>query len=808
MPTLRWTTTVLTTIGCRYPSSWTSNTKIFLYKVYGITVLFLVQSVTLSTILDIVFNVRNQDEFGDNLYLTVPMVISCCKLCSFLANRESILMLMHTMREKPYLPADDHEMEIETRYDAINERISTLYTMSTELCILSRWVTSLMKDPQDRMLPFRAWLPYNYSSPILYGVTYAHQAVTVTIASLMNNAYDSLFSGLLFCIYSQLEILGHRLKQVKDHSELARECARQHNFIYRFATKVNEDFQVVLCVQFMASMTIICFTLYRITQTDLGSRLVETVMYAFCMLMQIFYYCWYGNEVRLKSLEIPDLIFASNWVNLDGNTRKTLLMIMLRSTFPIEFSSAHIVSVNLESFMAVLKTSYSAYSVLHAAASTKTEARIALKEQGYISNYNYPMAIARAADNYGNDIVATQGTKLSSKNHYACYSVQSVLNYQLWMLRQTVVDEQVRGQSTKSTMPTLRWTSMVLTVIGCRQPCAWTSGIKKTLYKAYVCLVLFLAQSLMMSNQIDFGENLYMSAPMAIACCKLCTLLANSDSITVLMTATRQKPYLPMDDVEMHIETKFDTINERLSTFYTVSIEVFMLLTWANSLFKDTKNKVLAYRTWIPYDYSTLVLYSITYSHQAVSLIICSLVNVAFDCLFSGLIFCISSQLDILGHRLRNVKNDTVSARDCARHHNFIYAFAMKMNEDFRAVLFVQFFGSTAIICFSLFRITQSEIGERMFEIVFYALIFLMQLFFYCWYGNEVKLKSLEIADLIFASNWTGMSTNTKKTLLMIMLRATFPIEFTSCYVVSVNLESFMSVIKTSYSTYNLLQES
>ncbi|XP_078053779.1 odorant receptor Or1-like [Augochlora pura] len=364
MPTLRWTSTVLTTIGCQKPSSWTSSTKILLYKVYGILVLFLMQTVTLTTILDIVFNVKTQNDFGNNLYLTVPMVIACCKLCSFLANRDSILILMHAMQKKPYLPVDDDELRIETRYDTINERITSLYTISVELCVMMVWVTSLMRDPKNRTLAFRAWHPYNYSSPILYAATYAHQAVSVTIASLVNAAYDSLFSGLLFSIYSQLEILGHRLQQVKSGSESARECVRQHNFIYQFATKVNEDFQVVVFVQFMASMTIICFTLYRITQTDLGSRLAETVVYALCMLVQIFFYCWYGNEVKLKSREIQDLIFASNWPNLDENTRRMLLMIMLRSASPIEFLSVHIVSVNLESFMAVLKTSYSAYSVL------------------------------------------------------------------------------------------------------------------------------------------------------------------------------------------------------------------------------------------------------------------------------------------------------------------------------------------------------------------------------------------------------------------------------------------------------------
>ncbi|XP_076648568.1 putative odorant receptor 92a [Halictus rubicundus] len=241
MPTLKYACSVLTAIGCNQPTTWTSPTKKVFYKVYGSTVLVFVQLLTITTILDIVFNVRNQNDFGDNLYSTIPVIISCCKLCSFLANRDSIMRAINSMQEKPYSPDTDEEIQVESRFENLND----------------------------------------------------------------------------------------------------------------LAARVNEDFQVVLCVQFMSSVTIICFTLYRITQTDLGSRLIETVMYAVCMLLQIFYYCWYGNEVKLKSLEISDMIFSGDWVNLAENTKKTLLIIMIRSTFPIEFTSAHVLSVNIDSFMAV-----------------------------------------------------------------------------------------------------------------------------------------------------------------------------------------------------------------------------------------------------------------------------------------------------------------------------------------------------------------------------------------------------------------------------------------------------------------------
>ncbi|XP_078053771.1 odorant receptor Or1-like isoform X1 [Augochlora pura] len=354
MPTLRMTFTVLTVLGCLRPPTWTTTTKKFLYKVYSLVVFIFLQVLVLMSILDMLFNVEDQDEFSDNLYALMPEVISFCKLCSFLANHKNIMLMVRSMQRKPYSPADKDEKMIETRFDATNEKLTLLFMGMFGICGVIIWITSLIRDPKNRALAFRAWVPYDYSSPTLYAITYAHQAVSVFIASFMNVAYDTLFSGLMFCIYSQLEILGHRLRNItKDQKESAKQCAKHHNFLFELVTKVNKRFRVILCIQFLSSMMIICFILYRILKRGVGSRMVETFVYAFCMLMQIFYYCWYGNEVRLKSLEIPDFILASNWITLDQNTKKTLLMIMVRATFPMQFTSAHIVSMNLDSFMTV-----------------------------------------------------------------------------------------------------------------------------------------------------------------------------------------------------------------------------------------------------------------------------------------------------------------------------------------------------------------------------------------------------------------------------------------------------------------------
>ncbi|XP_050463462.1 odorant receptor 22c-like [Cataglyphis hispanica] len=131
-----------------------------------------------------------------------------------------------------------------------------------------------------------------------------------------------------------------------------------------FASVVNERFAKIIAIQFITSTLVVCSNLYQLAQSTLSAEYLPLVLYTICMLIEIFIYCWFGNEVKLKSLQLTDCIFEMNWSKLNNSFKKTLLMIMNRATIPIEFTSAYLFSMNLESFVGILRTSYSVYTLL------------------------------------------------------------------------------------------------------------------------------------------------------------------------------------------------------------------------------------------------------------------------------------------------------------------------------------------------------------------------------------------------------------------------------------------------------------
>ncbi|XP_067207945.1 putative odorant receptor 85d isoform X1 [Linepithema humile] len=365
MNILMFTFKVLTICGCWLPISWTSRYKRIIYHVYTISIIFLTNTFMLSQLMDIVFTVNNTDDFTDNFYVMLAMFVSCCKMFSLLKNRNNIAMLINILMEKPCKPIEHDEIEIRQKFDKFVQTNTLYYAILVELTCAFALTTSYFRDYRKQRLAFRAWLPFNYSSPMLFQIAFLHQFTSLIIGSILHIACDSLICGLLVHICSQIEILECHLRKVVNKPHFLRECVTQHIYISKFAFMVNQKFKLTITIQFIVSTLVVCFNLYQMTQTSmLSAKYIQIVLYMLCMLIQISFYCWYGNEVKLKSQQLISNAFEIEWFTLDHNMQKNLLMIMTRSTIPIQLSSALVIPMNLESFVGLLKTSYSAYNIL------------------------------------------------------------------------------------------------------------------------------------------------------------------------------------------------------------------------------------------------------------------------------------------------------------------------------------------------------------------------------------------------------------------------------------------------------------
>lgn len=119
MQVMRIPLKILTIAGCSPPNTWSSLCKRAMYNAYAILLSLLLLTFMLPQVLDIVLNVDNADDFTDNFYVMLAMVLACSKMLFLQLNRKNIETLTNALIEKPFRPLEPSEIEIQQRFDNI-----------------------------------------------------------------------------------------------------------------------------------------------------------------------------------------------------------------------------------------------------------------------------------------------------------------------------------------------------------------------------------------------------------------------------------------------------------------------------------------------------------------------------------------------------------------------------------------------------------------------------------------------------------------------------------------------------------------
>ncbi|XP_018337236.1 PREDICTED: odorant receptor 46a-like [Trachymyrmex septentrionalis] len=365
MQVLKFTLLVCAFAGCWQPVSWTSLFKHIIYKTYA---MFLVSSLyifSISQFMNILLNVENSDEFTDSLYMMLTVFVAGYKQVYMWIDRKNIMVIINVLNEKPFAACETQELRIQQKFEKMVQNSTLRYLILIMATIISIVLTSVFTELSNRNLTYKAWVPFNYSYPTLYFLVYTHQLIGMATSGIVNVACESVICGLLLYICCQLEILEYRLTKMTNGEDVLRDCVSHHNRIFEYAYTINNMFAKIIGLQFAVSMLVVCSNLYRIAMATDYVTFISLMMYTSAILTQIFIYCWFGNEVKAKSLQLMKNIYNIQWPSLSNSSKKGLLIVMRRAMNPIEFSSAYIITMNLESFVALLKMSYSAFNLLH-----------------------------------------------------------------------------------------------------------------------------------------------------------------------------------------------------------------------------------------------------------------------------------------------------------------------------------------------------------------------------------------------------------------------------------------------------------
>ncbi|EFN72309.1 hypothetical protein EAG_08004 [Camponotus floridanus] len=263
--------------------------------------------------MDILLVVDNIDDFATNTLMFLTIVAVTCKATIVVVRRNAIIKLVQTLLEPPCKPRNEDEMAIQKKFNKFIRSCSIKYSLLATSSVTGVTVRSVLNVTQG-YLPYRIWVPYDTDTSPMFLITSIQQIITVVFVTIINVGTETLVFGLFLQTCAQFEIFENRLHKLISNKiakylnpassnkgrAIISEYIYHHLSIYKYAKTVNVIFNQVLFVQFFGSILVLCTSVYYLSAHITESESATLIVYTICMFVQIFVYCWSGNEVILK----------------------------------------------------------------------------------------------------------------------------------------------------------------------------------------------------------------------------------------------------------------------------------------------------------------------------------------------------------------------------------------------------------------------------------------------------------------------------------------------------------------------------
>ncbi|XP_068910432.1 odorant receptor Or1-like [Tenebrio molitor] len=307
-------------------------------------------------------------------YITLPQVVALMKTYYVVRNMKILKELMVTLSSDMFQPKNDRQVKmIKPSFSFWRVNYVMYWTMSSGAMFFWSVYPILDKSIKEYPLPFLAWYPWNTKASPMYELTYLHQIVALLFIASTAMSVDTLIAALNIYIGAQFDILCDDIKHLFDpdsalisFNQKLISIIKHHKEIVKFAANTNKFANWIILAQFFTSAGTIGITLFQMTAVaPLSSEFFSCIAFTFSMTLEIFIYCWFGNEVEIKSRNVVYTVFKSNWTDASMEVKKNMIFFVMRCQRPVKMSALNLFYLSLDTFMRILRAAWSYFALLN-----------------------------------------------------------------------------------------------------------------------------------------------------------------------------------------------------------------------------------------------------------------------------------------------------------------------------------------------------------------------------------------------------------------------------------------------------------
>ncbi|XP_061709435.1 odorant receptor 49b-like [Cydia pomonella] len=272
---------------------------------------------------------------------------------------------------------DEEVIDIIEEYIGKGRRVIYLFWFMAISCNISIFTepyqkNQFMENGTDIYVPlFHFYFPFNQDVPPGYYYSMFLQTILGNIMSTYVISWDSLVISTFIFFAGQLKI--SRVYCTKIIDPESKEQSHE-NIIkcHRFHTSLIEHQKL-----FQKLISPVMFVYLIVISINLGSSIIQisnasgdlpilmgAMLFVFGILIQLLIFYWFSNQVTVESLSVSSGIFESKWITMDAKIQKEVALLQFSTSKRLCFRAGPCNEMSLDTFIAILKTSYSFFTLL------------------------------------------------------------------------------------------------------------------------------------------------------------------------------------------------------------------------------------------------------------------------------------------------------------------------------------------------------------------------------------------------------------------------------------------------------------
>ncbi|XP_060805934.1 odorant receptor 4-like [Amyelois transitella] len=322
------------------------------------------------------------DKLARVMFLLLCHVTSIVKQLVFHADARRIDLMVDGFEDPAYggTSPPGWQRGLLARTAARAARLQRAYAATALLTCLLWAVFPAADRARGRPVEFPFWVGIDCTHSVVFSLVLTYSFYVTSLVGIANTTMDAFVATVLYQCKTQLTILRRNLETLTERAAREAQDREQFDFIlnklfvdcldhYKKITEtlglLQDIFGTAILVQFAIGGWILCMAAYKLVSLSVFSvEFASMTLFITCILTELLLYCFYGNEVQVESDRLLQSMYSMQWLRAGPRFRRALLVAMERAKRPLRPAAGLIIPLSLDTFLKILKSSYTFYAVL------------------------------------------------------------------------------------------------------------------------------------------------------------------------------------------------------------------------------------------------------------------------------------------------------------------------------------------------------------------------------------------------------------------------------------------------------------